>query len=149
MLQRLASGDEVCGVWTRSQLFEMNERFIAAVEAAFQAGLESRVAARSTFRAKSREEVIEAAIEQAWLWLWEKAGNVSSAEVVEFVRTRCPGVKLECIRAGRRAVSSENGKSNLSDGGLGGRGVGFGFRSWRRYWRANPVTINARVCLFY
>lgn len=70
MLQRPASGDEVCGVWNRSQLFEMDERFVAAVERAFGLGLESRAAAGATVRIGSfrngKGTVIESALEAAW-----------------------------------------------------------------------------------
>lgn len=102
MLQRPASGDEVCGVWNRGQLLEMDERFCRAMEAAFVSGGESRTAASATVQVRPRvtAEAVEAAIEAAWVWLWEKAGNVSSAEVMEFARARCPGVTVARVRAG-------------------------------------------------
>ena len=46
MLQRLQSLDEElypgCGLWSRTELEEMDSRFVAAVELAFANGLESR-----------------------------------------------------------------------------------------------------------
>jgi len=118
------SGDERHGDWTREELVAMDDRFVAAVESAFQRGLESRAAARATFRAKSRrvgqEEAIEAAIESAWGWFWQKDADVPFCEVVEFVRIRSPPrVTAECVRAGferrRRSISFADG------GGVVGR----------------------------
>jgi len=37
----LDSAEEVCGIWSRDQLVEMNDRFVAAVLTAFELGLES------------------------------------------------------------------------------------------------------------
>ena len=73
MLQRLNSsfyeelhgGD---GLWSRSQLEEMDAVFVAACEAAFQLGLESRAAAAATYSRNAvngkqhTEAVIEAAL---------------------------------------------------------------------------------------
>ena len=39
------AGDERDGPWTREQLEEMNNRFVAALERAFELGLESRASA--------------------------------------------------------------------------------------------------------
>jgi len=41
--------DGLCGCWTREQLLEMDARFTAALEAAFQSGLENRALASATF----------------------------------------------------------------------------------------------------
>ena len=38
-------GDEQNGGWTREQLLEMNAQFVAAMERAFELGLESRASA--------------------------------------------------------------------------------------------------------
>jgi len=40
--------DEQCGDWTREQLVQQNERFVAAVERAFELGLESRATAEAS-----------------------------------------------------------------------------------------------------
>ena len=101
MLQRLASGDEVCGAWTRSQLLEMDDRFVAAVMAAFQAGDESLAAARATVSFRNgKAAVLESALEGAWNLLRGKKGEVTAVEVVGYVRARCPGVDVLCIRFG-------------------------------------------------
>ena len=98
----IPSGDEVCGLWTRSQLFEMDARFTARVEAAFQAGLESRSAARATVRVgrNGKAAVLESALEGAWNLLRGKKGEVTAVEVVGYVRARCGGVDVSCIRFG-------------------------------------------------
>src|SRR5262245_834602 len=104
MLQRLASGDEVCGTRTRSQLLEMDERFVGAVEAAFQAGGESLAVARATVSFRNgkvgKAAAIEGAIEGAWDFLCSKGGQVSASEIVGYVRARCPGVDAPRIRFG-------------------------------------------------
>ena len=98
MLQRLASGDEVCGAWTRSQLLEMDDRFVAAIEAAFRAGGESLAVARATVSFRNgkvgKAAAIEGAIEGAWDFLCSKGGQVSA------LRARCPGVDAPRIRFG-------------------------------------------------
>ena|SRR6516162_10886741 len=48
-------GDEVCGDYTREQLIEMNDRFVAAVEATFAAGLESPSAAQATVKVNGKQ----------------------------------------------------------------------------------------------
>src|SRR5262249_24886594 len=104
MLQRLASGDEVCGAWTRSQLLEMDDRFVAAVMAAFQAGDESLAAARATVSFRNgKAAAIEGAIEAAWDLLCSKKGEMAASEVVAFVRERC----LNIDRARMRAALAE------------------------------------------
>jgi len=97
----LDSVDEVCGDWTRDRLEEMNKNFVAAVERAFELGLESRAAAAATvvFR-NGKAAAIEGAIEGAWDFLCSKGGQVSASEVVGYVRARCPGVDVFRIRFG-------------------------------------------------
>jgi len=41
--------DDLDGIWTREQLEEMNERFVAALEVAFQLGQEHRSSASAEF----------------------------------------------------------------------------------------------------
>jgi hypothetical protein len=96
-------GDELQGDWSRAQLLEMDGRFTAAVEAALASGLESRTAASATIqvgRRRVKEEAIEAAVEGAWLWFWQKDADVSFADVVSFARARCANVDPACVRAG-------------------------------------------------
>jgi len=95
--------DGQCGDWTRERLLEMNDRFTAAVERAFELGLESRAAARATVRVgrNGREAVVEAAIESAWRYLRTNmnAGiDISFVEVLAFARERCSGVTAEQVR---------------------------------------------------
>ena len=109
MLQRLNSFfdelDERCGLWSRSELEDMNDRFVAAVEAAFQSGRESRKAAAATVRVGtalngSRQRAVEAAIEGAWKFLCDERGDLPFAEVLVFVRKRVPGVDEVRVREG-------------------------------------------------
>jgi len=100
-------GEQLCGgIWSREQLLEMDSRFTAAVEAAFQAGLESRTSAAATYDVKKmngKRRADEIAIELAWRWLRENmasAIDISFVEVVEFVNARCPGVPASQVRAG-------------------------------------------------
>src|SRR5262249_42298683 len=106
------------GDWTRQELEVMDAQFVAAVEAAFQAGLESRAAARATVRIGKPSLVqLEAAIEAAWLWLWEKDGELPFAAIVARVRTQCPNVTVAVVRAGferrfkARRLSDEIGRA--------------------------------------
>jgi len=108
----LDSADEQCGDYTRAELEEMDAAFVAAVEAAFQAGLESRAAASATVRFKSlsgREAKIESAIEAAWDLLSSKRGDMTALEVLSFVRARVPGVALERVRFGFELRFRERG----------------------------------------
>src|SRR5215472_16635045 len=74
MFQRLSSpfdeelyaGD---GLWSRSELEEMNDRFVAAMEQAFANGGESRTAAAATVKMNGKPRADEIAIELAWRWL--------------------------------------------------------------------------------
>ena len=73
MLQRLSSLDEEiypgCGLRSRRELEEMNDRFVAAVERAFELGLESRASASVTVKMNGKQRADEIAIELAWRWL--------------------------------------------------------------------------------
>src|SRR5215472_7181876 len=88
-------GDEVCGDYTREQLLEMNNRFVAAVEAAFAAGLESSSAARATVKVNGKQRLTEeGTIELAWRWFTEAKFQATALEVM----ARCPGVSPERVR---------------------------------------------------
>jgi len=89
-------GDEVCGDYTREQLLEMNDRFVAAVETAFEAGLESSAAAAATYSrsAMNGKRCAEAVIEAAWLWFVDAKFDVPAAAIM----ARCPGVSPERVR---------------------------------------------------
>jgi len=87
------------GLWSRDQLVEMDSRFTAAVEAAFSQGLESRAAASATVRIGRNGKEAEAAIEAAWIWLWEKEGDLAFSEIVAFVNARCPNVTASRVQA--------------------------------------------------
>ena len=107
MLQRLFDSlDELDGTWSRAQLEAMDASFTAAVEAAFELGLESRAAASATVRVghrNGREAAIEGAIESAWRYLrtnMDAGIDVSFVEVVAFARERCSGVDQMRVRAG-------------------------------------------------
>jgi hypothetical protein len=60
--------DGQCGDWTRDELEEMDHRFVAAVERAFELGLESRAAAAATCAVNGKQRADEIAIELAWRW---------------------------------------------------------------------------------
>jgi hypothetical protein len=90
----------LCGTWSRLELKAMDLRFCKAVERAFECKAESRAAAMAVFRTrKSREEVIEAAIEAGWRRLWREGGDLSFVEIVTFIRTQYSGVSVAQIRA--------------------------------------------------
>ena len=99
--EELLPGD---GLWSRGQLEEMNDRFVAAVEAVFQSGLESRSAAAATVRIGrngSRRLEVAAAIGAAWNYLrhnMDAGVDVSAVEVMARVRASCPGVSVEEVR---------------------------------------------------
>src|SRR5262249_10958977 len=96
--------DGRCGDWSRDQLEEMNNRFVSAVEAAFELGLESRAAAAATVRIRSslngKGAAIEAAIEAGWGELCRKKGDISFLEIAQFVRERCPNIDQTRVRFG-------------------------------------------------
>src|SRR5262245_22812216 len=81
-------------------LLAMNDRFVAAVEAAFHAGNESPVAASATVKVRKRRLTEEEAIEAAWKFLWQEEGDLPFAVVVAFARTQCPNVTAADVRAG-------------------------------------------------
>ena len=94
--------DDLHGDWPREQLVQMDNLFTAAVERAFELGLESRAMAAATIRFR-RRLAEESAIQAAWNWLrgnMAEGKDVSASEVVTFVRERCPGIDPTFIRAG-------------------------------------------------
>lgn len=97
--------DAQSGTWSRSELLEQNDRFVAAVERAFANGLESRSAARATYAVNGKRRLtVDAVVEAAWCWFKDDAKFEATA--VE-VLARCPGITPECVREGikRRFVS--------------------------------------------
>ena len=109
MLQRLQSCDEELlprdGAWPRDRLEEIDHRFVAAIQAAFDQGLESPVVARATVQVKSslngsRRRAEEAAIGAAGNRLCSRKGEMAASEVLAFVRELCPNIDLACVRAG-------------------------------------------------
>ena len=89
--------DGQCGTWTREQLSQMNDRFVAAMELAFAKGVESRAAAGATYsrNATNGKQYTEAVIESAWRWFRDAKFEATAVEVV----ARCPGVAPARIRA--------------------------------------------------
>ena|SRR5215472_9523630 len=85
---------QCCGIWSRTQLEEMDRRFVAAMELAFAKGLESRAAAGATYAVNGKQH-IEAVIESARRWFRDVKFEATAAEVV----ARCPGVAPARIRA--------------------------------------------------
>src|SRR5262249_7140194 len=127
MLQRLTSLDEElyagCGLWSRSQLEEMNDRFVAAVTAAFDQGLESPAAASATVQLGprlngSRLLKEQAAIGAAWKFFVDAKYEATAAEVVARVRAICPKVSAETIRVEfwKRLRGSDGAVVGLGDG---------------------------------
>lgn len=51
-LARCEPGDERCGQWSREELEAQNARFAAALEQAFELGLESRTSAANQVKVK-------------------------------------------------------------------------------------------------
>jgi len=105
MLQRLQFLDEElypgCGLWSRSELEGMDAAFVAAVEQAFDLGLESRAAAAATYAMNGKQRAEEIAIELAWRYLrtnMDAGIDVSFVEVLAFARERCSGVTAEQVR---------------------------------------------------
>jgi|SRR5262249_22982707 len=93
--------DAQSGLWSREQLLEMDSRFVAAVEAAFAKGLESRAAAAATVRIgrNGKAAAVESAIEAVWDRLCSKKGEMAASEVVMFVRERVPNIDPAYVRA--------------------------------------------------
>src|SRR5262245_51044989 len=120
---------ELCsGLWARSKLEEMNDRFVAALEAAFQAGLESRMAAAATVRVGprlngSRLLAEQAAIGAAWNWFREAKFEATAVEVVARVRASCASVTAEQVRAEfKKRLYGSEGVVVRSSGGPDGSG---------------------------
>src|SRR6516165_8060384 len=106
--------DELQGDWTREQLLAMDDRFVAAVEAAIQAGDESLVAARATYVVNGKQRA-EAVIESAWRYLltnMDEGKDVAFAEILG----RCSGVAPERVREGfRRRLTSWVGEGAMTN----------------------------------
>jgi hypothetical protein len=94
------SGDARHGDWSRDELETMDAKFCEAVEQAFQAGLESRTAARSTATVRKPRVTEEGAIQQAWDYLWQNDGDLAFADVIAFARARYPQITAESVRLG-------------------------------------------------
>jgi len=95
--------DGQCGDWTRDQLLEMDAAFVAAVEAAFRSGLESRAAAAATARLKpalngNQRLAMDAALGAAWDWFVGVKFEATAGEVLARVRAVCPRVSAEQVR---------------------------------------------------
>ena len=112
MLQRLSypfdeelyAGD---GLWSRSELEEMNDRFVAAVEQAFASGGESRTAAAATMKMNGKPRADEIVIELAWRYL--RTNMEAGIDVTFFeVAGRCPGVDPHKVYTGikRRLIEA-------------------------------------------
>jgi len=113
------AGDEVCGDYPRAQLLEMNDRFVYAVEAAFAAGLESRVAAAATVNFRNgKAAAIEGAIEGAFALLVSRRGEMSGRARTGIGRVTCsrfPGAG----DAGRAAPGLSAGELTACRASLG------------------------------
>jgi hypothetical protein len=98
------SGDARHGDWSRDELEAMDAKFCEAVEQAFQTGLESRTAARSTaaVRVGKRRVTEEQAIETVWRWFCRHTDveDIAFADVVARVRVLLPDVTAARVRAG-------------------------------------------------
>jgi|SRR5262245_15709103 len=95
--------DGQCGDYTRDQLEQMNDRFVAVVERAFELGLESRAAAAATVRVGARRNgsrllAEEAAIGAAWRWFVAAKFEATAVEILARVRVSCPGIAAEQVR---------------------------------------------------
>jgi hypothetical protein len=86
--------------WNREQLIQQNDRFVAAVEAAFAAGFESRTAAAATVRVGARPLAEEAAIGAVWRWFVDAKFQATAVEVLARVRASYPNIAAEQVRAG-------------------------------------------------
>jgi len=131
-LQRLTSLDDElyagCGLWSRVQLEAMDAAFVAALEASFQAGLESRAAAAATVRVGPRRNgsrllAEQAAIGAAWNWFKEAKFEATAVEVVARVRASCASVTAEQVRAEfKKRLYGSDGVVVRSSGGPDGSG---------------------------
>src|SRR5215472_12201685 len=93
--EELQCGD---GLWSRLELEDMNDRFVAAVSRAFAAGHENPAAAAATVRlGRNGSKVLaeDAAIQAGWNYLrtnMDAGVDVSAVEVLTRVRAVCPHV---------------------------------------------------------
>jgi len=93
--------DPPCGGWTRIQIEKMDAAFVERVEAAFEAGFESREAAKATVQVGRPGAVdVERAIEAAWQFCSREDFDVPFATAVELVRAHCAGVTAAQVRIG-------------------------------------------------
>src|SRR5262245_51763484 len=92
------------GLWSRSELLEMDARFCEALERAFANGLESRASAAATVRVGRLSAVdAERVIEAAWVWFRDAKFEATAVEVV----ARCSGIASERVREGiKRRLTS-------------------------------------------
>ena len=106
-------GDEVCGDYNCEQLLEMNNRFVAVVQAAFAAGLESRAAAEKTVNVNGRQRLTEeGTIELAWRFFVAAKFEMTAVEI----RARCPCVAPERVRvAFRERLFSQIGHTRTKE----------------------------------
>jgi len=74
---------QCCGIWSRSQLEEMDAAFVAAVEAAFANGSESLRAASTTIRVGVARHGSGAAIERAFGELPPKLRAAATLALIE------------------------------------------------------------------
>src|SRR5262245_23625108 len=118
MLQRLNSLDEELyagdGLWSREQFETMDAAFVARVESAFQASLESRAAASATVRVGARGNGSrllkeDAAIGEVWKWFVDAKFEATAVEVLARVRAVCPGVAAEQVRVEFKKRFKEGG----------------------------------------
>jgi hypothetical protein len=103
MLDRTSQLDDgLCGAWSCLELEAMDSKFCEAVERAFARGLERRESARAVFRAKSRAQLEEEAIQQVWIWFCRHTDeeDIAFVDVVARVRALSPNVTTERVRAG-------------------------------------------------
>jgi hypothetical protein len=108
--------DDLHGDWPREQLVQMNDLFTAAVERAFELGLESRAAAGATVRVGSslngsRRLAEDAAIQAAWRWFADVKFQATAVEVLARVRASYSAVTAEQVREEfrRRLMASSAG----------------------------------------
>src|SRR5262245_49530730 len=94
-------GDEQVGDWSRSELENMDSRFVAAVEQAFASGRESRAAAAATVRVESssnRRRAEETVIEKAWIWFKRNKDEIDIP--FSAVVARCPSIDPMRVQSG-------------------------------------------------
>ena len=101
----------------------MDSRFRAALERAFELGLESRAAAAATVQIKSslngsRRLAVDAALGAVWNWFKDLKFEATAVEVVARVQASCPDVTVEQVRADfkKRLYGSDGVVVRSSDG---------------------------------